>query len=286
MFSRVRVLIVAALLTTFVESEARADKEMPPYPYIVSTRDGMYYFKMVPVGDREEGGKGYVYSVGKESDQLLYETSGWYAYRVFLSNDCAYLCRVGNSGRTGDWWFKEQGSELRSPDKLIARPPEEHVALAFYHKGEPIKTYYVSDLVPDREKLQYSLQHFSFFKGEVCFFEEHLTEAQRSVMGSQDSHGYFIVAKTIDDKTHVFNMRTGEQIGDAALAKALDMTEDDAQALAVAFLQKLGPEWSEPVNCKRVGDFQYTFYCRDSQGNSRVLVDRRTGTVRLVDAEN
>lgn len=76
-----------------------ADLVAPPAPYVVSSLTGSYYFKMVPnkkdVWNKAKA-KGTVYEVRSGKDRVVYMVSGWYSYRVFISNDGKSLIRMGD----------------------------------------------------------------------------------------------------------------------------------------------------------------------------------------------
>ena len=269
----------AAFLLLTLAAPSFADEEASAAPYITATPHGRFYFKMLPEGDCEAGGRGGLYHVESGADSLVYETSGWYSFKVFVSDEGQYLCRVGNSGRIGDWYFKDKGGDLKSPHNWIAHSPKEQVALAFYDRGQPIKTYFVADLVEEKN-LQFSFSHYSFFK-DVQFHTEALSDFQKEAAGMGDSHGCWIIAKTVDEATHVFDMRTGRRVGGAELVAAFAMTDRDALKSAAAYLNDHGLQWQEPRKCAFVGDFQYSVLYETPTESHELLVDRRTGSITV-----
>lgn len=129
----------------FIAPVAYADLVAPPIPYVVSSADGSHYFKMVP--DKKDlwnksKSKGILYEVRSGKDKVIYTVSGWYSYRVFISNDGKFLIRMG------DW---PSGS-----------PKAEDLALAFYVNGEEKKRYSTLDLLREPEKAPRSISHYTW----------------------------------------------------------------------------------------------------------------------------
>lgn len=124
-------------LFIFIITPLYADREAPPFPYIVQAEMGQFYFRMVP-------GKGYAYKLtnGKK-DELLWKTEGWYSMRVFLASDGIHLVRLGD-------WPRGQ------------RPTEKHLAVAFYKNGTLLKSYSTKDLIEDYSQVQKSISHYLY----------------------------------------------------------------------------------------------------------------------------
>lgn len=267
---RVCTVAAIAILCLSQTGPSQADMEMAPSPHVTASDFGRFYFKMVPDGDREAGGNGFLYMVGGDEDELLYTTSGWYAPKVYVSLRGRYICRIGNGGRIGDWYFKDRIANYKPKDRLIARCPEEHIAIAFYDRGKEFRAYTVSDLIPDTENLQFSRSHYSFIKS---------TRYQREPMG--DSHGYWIIVETVDDQVIVFNMETGVRKGGKELVKAFLMSEKDALGIAKGYLSENGLEGGVLSGIYAAEDFTYRMNNTQDGVTQKVVVDRRTGAVEL-----
>jgi len=124
------------------------DSEAIPTPYIAVGEGGAYYFRMEldPEHPHDSSrARGRVFRVGLEQDELKWEVSGWYAHRVFLSRGGHLLVRVGN-------WPRGWG------------PSEEHLAVAFYDRGELLAEYSTLDLIEDRSKVPHSVSHYEFLE--------------------------------------------------------------------------------------------------------------------------
>jgi len=131
-----------------------ADTEIYKGQYIKSSHNQKFYFKMYTDSTNiynDENGFGLAYEIKPgNKDSLLWTVSGWYSYNIFLSNNGNYLVRKGH-------W----------PD-AFDDPVEfdKDLAVAFYNKGKLLKSYYVSDIVKDISKIQYSVSHYSYSKWE------------------------------------------------------------------------------------------------------------------------
>jgi hypothetical protein len=126
----------------------------------------------------ERKAKGYLYQVLRDSDKLEYETSGWYSFKVLVSNDGAHLARIG-------------------PWPRFDSPPDRTPAVVFYEYGAPKKTYFVSDLIGDLSNLQHSVSHYNW-GGDLKW--------------SQNPWDGEIQVTTVEDKIIKFNIRTAEII--------------------------------------------------------------------------
>jgi hypothetical protein len=265
LFSFVAIVLIATP-TSF------ADKESGPIPFVTAAPGGRFYFKMVPDGDREAGGNGFLYLVGNKKDELLYTTSGWYSFQVFVSSDGQNICRVGNTGRI---------AKASTPSQ-IARPPEEHIAVAFYTQGKLTTAYTVAELVPDSKSLHRSFSHYSFLQ-DAYFHTETLSGEQQVAMETGDSHGYWIVLEMVDGETHVFDMKTGKKVGGIELKHAFAMSESAAAEIAAAYIRKEGFDWGQQRALRKAGDFQYAFEYEKDGSFHRLLVNRKSGEVNVED---
>lgn len=176
-----QVLFVTSMLMVWITVgdfviKAVADDEALPVPYVTASPNGHFYFKMIPEDflDREKG-HGICYQVlADEEDQIYWRTNDWYSSRVYLTHDGQYLVRFGNWPR---------GHELS----------ENHVGIAFYHRGKLIKSYSTKDLVKDPQSLRTSKSHYYWHKGSPDI----------------DIYRYQFKLTTIDNIEYLFSIKTG-----------------------------------------------------------------------------
>ncbi|MCP4488569.1 MAG: hypothetical protein GY820_14845 [Gammaproteobacteria bacterium] len=145
-------------------------------PLVFSSPYNDYYFKLVPnslLG--VDGGKGYLYKVSKEQDELLYQTSGWFSFNVILSVNGRYLIRVGD------------------PNNFFL-PIEKKLVVEFYDRGKLIQKYHVSDLKPN-------LSNITRYTGN----QEWVKEA-----GPVTGKSGTLKIVAIDGQETFFDIRTGE----------------------------------------------------------------------------
>jgi len=148
-----------------------------PVSLVFSWTNGGYYFRLIPSADFDEKKtKGILYRVSDGEDDLLYESDGWYSFNVLVSNDGRYLAR-------------------RGPWPSSSSDPEKTPAIVFYADGVPVRTYYVSDLIANLSKLEYSVSHYSW-GGPLRWSDS-------------SSVDHFVVA-TVEGKTIKFHVRTAE----------------------------------------------------------------------------
>ena len=170
------ILFVAVVATAAV---ALADSERMPEPLVFSSPSGSYYFRMEPSPDFDRTkSRGHLYRVSRGTDELVYESNGWYSFTVLVSEDGQYLAR------TGPW-------------PRFNSPPQETPAVVFYKQGAPVKTYYVADLVDDLSNLHRSISHYSW---------------GGNLKWGQNSWGGEIQVKTVEDRIIKFDIRTAEII--------------------------------------------------------------------------
>jgi len=125
--------------------------------------------------DANAGGRGTLFEVGESADKALYTTEGWYSWQVFISIDGKHLARVGNWPRS------------------FEHDPSEYVAIAFYQLGELVKSYTVSDLVPDAE-LEHSISHYRYIE---------------NVQWNRSAWSYQLRVEFVNGKVRFFNIRSG-----------------------------------------------------------------------------
>jgi hypothetical protein len=153
----VKYLIYLAILIVLfsLSIPVLADSPAPEWDYIVEVGDGQFVFVMLSIpGDRTAYGQGG--AIQDEEIRAKYNRSGlyhnddtvvpiwtvnWYAFRVDITFDGKHLVRWG------PWAFFDNYDEL---------------ALEFYENGQLLKTYLVSDIVSDPEKLPHSVSHYTW----------------------------------------------------------------------------------------------------------------------------
>ena len=153
----VRFAMFAALVVSV--SIALADSPAAPFPYVETTFDGTHYFKMLPGEPHpfDENARGEFYRVGEQKDELLWRTEGWFAFQVFLAGNGDHMVRMGPWSSGGE-------------------PATNDLAIAFYMKGQLVKSYSTKDLMPDPSKVRRSVSHYKWIKsitglpGPVCGF--------------------------------------------------------------------------------------------------------------------
>lgn len=165
-----------------------------PSPVVVTSIWGNTYFVMTPKNSEYENDKliseipafGKAFKLNSDGEsELLWETSGWYAYKshMYLSNEGKFLVRIGH-------WA------------VASNPQDQKLAVAFYDKGIEIKRYSIKDLVkgqpqkrPNPLNVMYDTQNFIHW--------EH---------GQPRLNSDEFEIKTIDGVMHTFDIKTGELI--------------------------------------------------------------------------
>ena len=92
-------IIVPLLLLSFPSAfqEASAVTKPMPYPILRTCSEGDHYFKLVPhpkVPGDPMIAKGFAFSVGPDEDVLLWETTGSFENRYYLSHDGEHLVSI------------------------------------------------------------------------------------------------------------------------------------------------------------------------------------------------
>jgi hypothetical protein len=122
-----------------------------------------------------DAGEGICYEVlPNETDRILWRTSGWYSYEVFLSRDGKFLSRLGGLC-----------PECKSLDHYLA--------ISFYKDGKFMRRYSTNQLVRDALAGKRAFG-FSRWPIESIKFESSLNE---------------IYLTTIDNVYYVFDISTG-----------------------------------------------------------------------------
>lgn len=174
MFKTVLILVCLCLSVTTV----MADSPAPMLPKVTTSKQGMIWFKMIPVYDRGRSGYGVAYRLGKNGESTeLWRVKGWYAFKVYLSNDGKYLVRLGN-------WAEGQA------------PAADDLAVAFYKNGKELKRYSTADLIEDKNSVIRSISHYQWKRHNKGY-------------PKLDWDNEFLL-HTIEDKLYHFDSRTGE----------------------------------------------------------------------------
>ena len=156
-FTWIHRLLIATVIIHIASLFVFADLPAPAYPYVIASKDGTHYFKMLPDPKNlfawDTRGTGVAYEVTKNGrDKVLWRVSGWYAFSTFISNDGKYLVRMGN------WSPRE--------------PSAEHLAVAFYENGRLIKRYSPLDVLKDPTHAPRSVSHYRWLKDLPAFYKE------------------------------------------------------------------------------------------------------------------
>lgn len=174
--SRLTRLLLATLILS-IAAPVVADEEIAPYPYVVAAGGGRYYLKLVPQRGTRDVGNGAVYSVSRSGpDQVVYRTTGWFAFQTFLSYNGEQIVRIGN-------WPRGH------------RPSSAHLAIAFYTRGKLVKQYSTAELIKDPSKVQPTVSHYSFL---------------RKLIGFEHSYSTRFSLISVDGIRYTFDARTGK----------------------------------------------------------------------------
>lgn len=107
-----------------------ASSRIAPFPYVLATDTGRYYFRMTPDEiPNKYVGHGAAYEVTLGGDREMWRVEGWYAFKTFLTHDGRGLVRLGN------WPLHE----LSANDLVVA----------FYRDGKPLEQYLVEQIIRD-----------------------------------------------------------------------------------------------------------------------------------------
>ncbi len=171
---------IIVLLITIFSVTLLADLEFRPTPYIISLNNGQNYFKIIDDSlfnlNNNYFSNGYMYQVETDScDLLLWMTKQHIGYRVFfVEEDINYFVTLG------DWPSDNE-------------PQDYHMAIAFYHQGNQIKSYSTKNLIEDKSKIKQSISHYEFLKRVIGFTKR-----------------YNFSIETIDGMIYEFDVKTGK----------------------------------------------------------------------------
>ncbi len=190
-----RKQFLVAIVLLFWLSTSFADHEQRPVPLaFASEPEGDAVFAMVPAkldANRKvlRDAYGVAYRLTRDGAlKELYRTKGWYSFKVFVSMDGKYLVQLET---------RQRGH----------RPHPDHLAIAFYKDGKPLKRYSTAELVKDPDKVRSSVSYYEWLAADMS---EDLGEVQ--ARGVQPGLDYFngFTLHTVDGLTYRFDVTTGE----------------------------------------------------------------------------
>lgn len=181
----------AALFLMLVHT-ALADSPADPRPQVTPSNSGSCFFSILPPHYKDVGGPmlkvtrqpfGAAYELRDDGTLTkLWSVKGWYAFRVFLSDDGRYLVRMG------DWPMGD-------------KPSKDDLAVAFYDRGKLLKQYSTADLVKDHTKVRASVSHYRWL---------YIPKPEETdEILSYDNYEQKFHLKTIDGIRYIFDARTG-----------------------------------------------------------------------------
>ena len=128
-----------------------ADSEALPTQKVTASYFGSCFFKMIPQKHDYQGLKAYgvAYCLAEDgSFKEMWKVSGWYSWRVYISDDGHYLVRMG------PW---ASGDSVKKGD----------LAVAFYMDGKLLKEYSTMDLVKDLKKIMRTASHYFWLASDA-----------------------------------------------------------------------------------------------------------------------
>ena len=169
---RLFLLWVLTVVTSF-PAQARADEELLPRDYKQISQNGKYVFVMLAPEKRGLFGLLKFYEENKELRRQyavsgLYHnkgssaplwTVGWYADKVYVSDDGKHLIRIGPWPRVWEDKDLEQGG-----------PALQQPAVGFYSEGKLLKGYAIGDLIVNPKQLPQIVSHFQWI--DRIFFDD------------------------------------------------------------------------------------------------------------------
>jgi len=172
--------ILIALLLIFTTLSAFADS-VTEYAYVTASARGKYYFKMVPTRNSKQG-LGTLFEVNPNGeDKVIWKTEGWYSFAVYISENGEYLVRIN---------VLPHGHELS----------DDHLAIAFYKKGELINSYSTKNLVKNPSAINRSIGSYKWLEKKIF-----APYANR------------LVIVTVDNIKYVFNVSNGSIVSQKRL---------------------------------------------------------------------
>lgn len=193
------LIIVILVLTTDVSVADKAPQEVP---FLRSSRDGQYYFKMLPAG-KQLGAKarGEMYRLNSDGTSTrIWTTEGWYSQRIFVVQ-----------------WGAASKLDVLSPILIrienrheFDKPSSDHLAVSFYRKGKMFKSYSTKELIKDPSRLLVTPGAYYWLATEPSELGE--GEINPRVYQSLESLLPVLYIKTKDQRELRFNCLNGELI--------------------------------------------------------------------------
>jgi hypothetical protein len=168
-----KILSVASLLTLLPFALSRADEPAPKIAQATTSSRGRAVFIQAGVSKQAEG-RGTMFVVRDDGSlEKKWSTEGWYAHRVFLTDDGEYLVRIGpwNGGHTAK---------------------KEDIALEFYKHGKLLRSYTTVDMMENPERVRPSVSHYQWEGDEEPKFD-----------------GEEFTIFTAEERRFVFDVKTG-----------------------------------------------------------------------------
>ena len=205
--------VFGCILALVLAGVAHCDTPATPLPYVTSSREGRYFFRMMPRNggtDQKHDGYGIAFRVQFDgSDREVWRTEGWFSFQVFLSDDGHSLVALG------PWGYGRE-------------PKQDDLAVAFYYEGKLIREYSTDELVDDHTAVLASTSHYFWLARDRLHFSDTSAGEHEPRFTRPDR----FQLKTIDGITYIFRTETGEIVEKkkAAQPGATD-NPDDAQRL-------------------------------------------------------
>lgn len=185
---------------------ALADREGPNTAHDVAGPSGRCYAKSVPMhvrdpqGEPRQQGTTTVYRVGETADVLV-QFYDWFSQQLFVK--CGPIDDIDDIlvVRLGPW---HRGHEARA----------DHLALAFYRAGALLKSYSTLDISGTETVTNGGISRFKNVSASVSHYTVFESGPDMIKVTSSDGpdfiESWFIKAVTIDGRSLMFDMETGE----------------------------------------------------------------------------
>jgi hypothetical protein len=194
-------LLLLACAWLAVAGPAFADQEASNVAHVAAGPYGRCYAKSVPAhiydpdGARQQGVT-EVYRVGSGQDELVH-TYDWFSQQIFLRcspTDDIAIVRVGPWNRGHD-------------------PRADHLAVAFYRGGAPVRSYSTLEIAGEEEATDGGISRYRNASASVSHYTVFETGPEMirvtTVEGAVYSEDWIIRAVTVDGRVLSFNMETG-----------------------------------------------------------------------------
>lgn len=234
--NRVTFTLLAALLTT--AGCLYADQEAAPSPWVKTSEDGAFIFKLVPekahwegklnerkVVDQEAFGVAYEIDSAGEFKEI-WRIKGWHASEGYLSRDGRYFVRMGP-------WASDQENHT-------------DLAIAFYDRGKLLEEYRVKELIKKPDLLEDSVSHYMW-----------RPEIQTTPNGFLDFEDKTFHLVMVDKTSYIFEVATGRIQQSGLDPDAKSWREHWAEEQAAS--EKKGRELYESSTLRKTYDEHFTF---------------------------